>query len=197
MSHALRCSPKKRQLNHDETNNQKPSKQTPQLPPSKRPKQAPPNEGSVHRLRNTKNGSKNREHLLPIHRRRLRGNHRRTDKKFSATYENIYTFCLSDSVASNDDSLSCNWLVAMSDKASGNVRVGCGQYHWHFDNEANGLADALIITIEQMLVLTPESADQVLGWVSKLPYPWCESATMFQTMPPLDALTPIKEQMIS
>lgn len=118
-------------------------------------------------------------------------------KKFSATYENIYTFCLSDSVASNDDNLSCNWLVAMSDKANGNVRVGCGEYHWHFDNEANGLADALIITIEQMLVLTPESADQVLGWVSKLPYPWCESATMFQTMPPLDALTPIKEQMTS
>jgi hypothetical protein len=55
----------------------------------------------------------------------------------------------------------------------------------------------LIITIEQMLVLTPESADQVLGWVSKLPYPWCESAAMFQTMPQLDVLTPIKEQMTS
>ncbi len=36
--------------------------------------------------------------------------------KFNDTYENIYTFCINDSIQDIRNSLTCNWLVGMSEK---------------------------------------------------------------------------------
>lgn len=116
-------------------------------------------------------------------------------RKFSQTYENVYTYCLFDSSKINKDELSCGWLVGMNEKEGGNVRVGCGRYNWHFDNEINTLADHLIITIEQMVVLAPEFSGQIMDWLNKLPYPWCDSVSMLQTMPDLESLNSVREQI--
>ncbi len=53
-------------------------------------------------------------------------------KKFNETYENIYTFCLSDSIQQN---IECRWLVGMTTKESGELRIGHGTYAWEFDKE--------------------------------------------------------------
>ena len=47
-------------------------------------------------------------------------------RHFNQTYENIYTFCLANSPDGEAKSFSCPWLVAMSDKQSRAIRVGCG-----------------------------------------------------------------------
>jgi len=75
-------------------------------------------------------------------------------RDFNLNYENVYTFCLSDSLKTSKNELSCCWLVGMNEKEGGRVRVGCGIYNWPFDAERDGLADHLAITIETMVVLT-------------------------------------------
>lgn len=114
---------------------------------------------------------------------------------FGRTYENVYTFCISDSFVGQSGAVSCRWLVAMTEKASGGehgcVRVGCGQYDWHFVHEPSLLADRLRITIDDMLVLDSGLAPDILNWVSELPYPWCATEAVLETMPGLDQLVPI------
>lgn len=116
-------------------------------------------------------------------------------RNFSHTYENVYTICLADSLISDKNELSCHWLVSMTEKDGGNVRVGCGRYNWHFDDKREVLADHLTITIEQMVELTPELTSQILDWVSKLPYPWCDSEIILQTMPSIESLRPVRAQL--
>lgn len=110
---------------------------------------------------------------------------------FGRTYENVYTFCLSDSFVSRTDSASCRWLVAMTEKVDGgrgSVRVGVGQYDWHFVDGPSLLADRLCIIIDDMLVLDAGFAPEILGWVSALPYPWCATETIVEAMPELGQL---------
>lgn len=111
---------------------------------------------------------------------------------FGRTYENVYTFCLSDSLISGENTASCNWLVVMTEKEAdpktGCVRVGFGRYDWQFVNKPTLLADELVITIEEMLVLEPDFAQDILNWVSGLAYPWCDTGDMIKAMPELDAL---------
>lgn len=118
---------------------------------------------------------------------------------FGRTYENVYTFCLSDSSSSEVDFASCNWLVAMTEKAdageTGKVRVGFGRYDWHFVHEPLLLADRLRITIEEMLVLEAGFAPDILNWVSGLPYPWCGAEDVLTSMPELEQLAPIHKLM--
>src|SRR5437762_1947864 len=48
-------------------------------------------------------------------------------RDFVNTYENIYTFCFADSPPKGKTgNYTCRWLVGMSEKTSGSVRVGCG-----------------------------------------------------------------------
>ena len=54
-------------------------------------------------------------------------------RDFSRNYENVHTFCLEDSVKVEGDRLSCDWLVVMSTKNGGDIRVGCGSYRWQFN----------------------------------------------------------------
>ncbi|MDE8604748.1 hypothetical protein M3I01_017955 [Marinomonas sp. RSW2] len=116
-------------------------------------------------------------------------------RKFGQTYENVYTFCVSDSLTSDKNALSCDWLVCMTEKDGGAVRVGNGSYDWVFNDEPVPLADHLTITIEQMVLLSPDYASQILDWVGVLPYPWCDVASLFQSMPPLAPLSPIRDRM--
>jgi hypothetical protein len=107
-------------------------------------------------------------------------------RQFNQTYENIYTFCLANPPHGEAKSFSCPWLVAMSDKQSHAVRVGCGRYDWSFTD--HGRARGLVITIGAMEVLPAEALEPVMSWVSALPYPWCPAATAAQAIPALTGL---------
>jgi hypothetical protein len=93
-------------------------------------------------------------------------------RRFNQTYENIYTLCIGAPPGADAESFSCGWLVAMSEKQGGAVRVGCGRYDWLFTNAEHKVC-SLAITITAMEVAPPEALASVMSWVSGLPYPWC------------------------
>lgn len=96
-------------------------------------------------------------------------------REFNAVYENIHSFYL-DRPTPEADSFACHWLVAMTEKASGNVRVGCGSYEWTFRSSPALLVHRLRITIEQMVVLTPGFTADVMRSLRELDYPWSSTA---------------------
>jgi hypothetical protein len=103
-------------------------------------------------------------------------------RRFNQTYENIYTFCIGQSPEGKTDVFSCAWLVVMSEKESGAVRVGCGRYDWLFspdDHRVRGLT----ITIDAMEILAPDSLADAMRWASALPYPWCTREQAVRTSP--------------
>jgi hypothetical protein len=52
-------------------------------------------------------------------------------RRFCVDYENIFTFCLSEPSVADSSRFQCHWLVGMSVKNTGQLRVGCGRYDWH------------------------------------------------------------------
>jgi hypothetical protein len=111
---------------------------------------------------------------------------------FADQYENVHTFCLS---RPNSDYLShfhCDWLVGMSAKQGGAIRVGCGTYNWHFGSGDDKRVRKLAIDIEVMCVLPSETSEPVMGWLAALPYPWCSSIQAHESIPAIEALRPIK-----
>jgi hypothetical protein len=53
-------------------------------------------------------------------------------RNFGHTYENVYSFYLArPQPGLHANTFSCDWLVGMSAKHDGGVRVGCG-HDWHF-----------------------------------------------------------------
>lgn len=109
---------------------------------------------------------------------------------FAQNFENVYTFCLTNAPAAQTQVFRCDWLVAMTEKDSGQVRVGCGRYDWQLQSDGERI-ESLVITIDQMQKLPAEQADTVLGWVAKLPYPWCSSARLRRDAPALAAIKPV------
>lgn len=105
-------------------------------------------------------------------------------RRFNQTYENVYTLCIGAAPAANVQTFSCDWLVAMSEKQSGAVRIGCGRYDWSFSHSEHRVR-ALTITIEAMEILSREALEPVMKWVSALPYPWCPQETAIGTPPSL------------
>lgn len=93
-------------------------------------------------------------------------------RRFNQTYENIYTLCIGAPPLDAVESFTCGWLVAMSEKQTGNVRVGCGSYGWSFVLPGYQVR-ALTITVAAMETLPGEMLAPVMGWISSLPYPWC------------------------
>src|SRR5690606_28709303 len=87
-------------------------------------------------------------------------------------YENVFTFYLGhpgpDAVLSD---YTCDWLVGMTEKATGRLRIGCGSYDWEFQ-AAPHMARKLNITIETMLTLPADTESAVFSWLTALPYPW-------------------------
>ncbi len=116
-------------------------------------------------------------------------------RDFGQAYENVYTFCLARKPRDTGANFRCRWLVGMSEKASGNVRVGCGRYDWAFQTEPPGLVEKLTITIDIMEMLSPDHLDPVMAWLSELPYPWCEARTALKTGPKSLALEAIFEYL--
>jgi hypothetical protein len=67
-------------------------------------------------------------------------------RKFAQIYENVYSFYLGQPQSGAClEEFSCDWVVGMSAKEGGSVRVGCGRYDWRFLSEEPYLADRLVI----------------------------------------------------
>lgn len=116
-------------------------------------------------------------------------------RRFGQTYDNVYTFCLTDSRPAHDATrYQCDWLVGMSNKLDGNVRVGCGSYVWAFTPQEQGRrVQALDIVIEAMEVLPPDTTQPVFdGWIGQLPYPWSTALQACERMPALTQLEPVR-----
>jgi len=102
-------------------------------------------------------------------------------RRFNADNENIFTFCLSEPAEADRLRFQCHWLVGMSVKATGQLRVGCGTYDWHFDDE--GKVAKLVINIEVMKILSGEGLGEMMRWLSSLPYPWCGQRQALRSIP--------------
>jgi hypothetical protein len=111
-------------------------------------------------------------------------------RSFGQKYENVYSFYL-QRPPRDAASFSCDWLVGMSEKATGEARVGCGRYDWVFDEGGTGLAKHLGITIDTMQVLAPHQLRPVMDWLGSLPYPWTSAEAAAADAPAIDALGPV------
>jgi hypothetical protein len=104
-------------------------------------------------------------------------------RRFAQSFENVLTFCLGDPPKEDAESFSCNWMVGMSEKESGVLRVGCGRYDWLFQTGASFLVRELTITIECMQILPPRTLGAIMEWLSGLPYPWCPAQAAAASAP--------------
>jgi hypothetical protein len=101
--------------------------------------------------------------------------------RFNQSYENIYTLCLAKPPETGTPAFTCEWLVAMSEKQGGSVRIGCGRYDWTF--AADGRVCSLVIAIELMETMRAEALPSVMRWASNLPYPWCSHEAVTASAP--------------
>ena len=104
-------------------------------------------------------------------------------RRFGLTYENVYTFCLSSQPSDDSHTFSCDWLVAMSEKEGGAVRVGSGRYDWFFAPGGRRLVEKLVITIDVMQKLNRDCLRPVMDWVTAIPYPWCPADVAVRRAP--------------
>jgi hypothetical protein len=111
---------------------------------------------------------------------------------FGDQYENVRTFCLSRPEADDLPHFRCDWLVGMSARQGGAVRVGCGHYSWHFASDGDGRVTKLAIDIEVMCVLPVADSAPIMQWLAAVPYPWCSSIQARERIPDIDALRPIE-----
>jgi len=111
---------------------------------------------------------------------------------FGDQYENVRTFCLSRPNSEHLPHFRCDWLLGMSARQGGAVRVGCGHYGWRFGSDADGRVKKLAIDIEVMCVLPAEESEPIMQWLAALPYPWCSNIQALENIPAIDALRPIE-----
>ncbi|SQF93575.1 Uncharacterised protein [Paucimonas lemoignei] len=112
-------------------------------------------------------------------------------RRFGQTYENVYTLCLGEKPSDDAIAHHCKWLVGMSDKATGELRFGCGHYDWQFDT---GLATQLSITIEHMLVRPEAELLTVMDWLQQVSYPWC-SDQQLALAPSLTSIQTVRDYL--
>ncbi len=115
-------------------------------------------------------------------------------RRFATTYENVYTFCLSAPPNAGSRAFSCDWLVAMSEKEGGAVRVGSGRYDWAFA-AAIGLVERLAITIDVMQRLDRSRLRPIMDWVTALPYPWCPADVAAKGAPDMTELSEVMRRL--
>ena len=113
-------------------------------------------------------------------------------RHFGCTYENVYTFCLAAPPEADRTDFVCRWLVGMSEKESGALRIGSGRYSWFL---AKHRVTALTIEIESMERLVAPSLDPVMAWLSSLPSPWCPPDIALRTAPPIAELAAALETL--
>ena len=107
-------------------------------------------------------------------------------RKFGQTYENVYTFCLSEPPDQLCSKFTCPWLVGMSLKQDSSVRVGTGRYDWSFESDR---VKSLKISIAEMVVLPPSTLAPVMRWLLSLKYPWCPVPIALQVAPDFSGLS--------
>jgi hypothetical protein len=112
-------------------------------------------------------------------------------RRFGNDYENVYTFCLSRPSDVNRRHFACHWLVGMSAKSGGQVRVGCGRYDWYFSSDYTCLVERLVIAIDVMKILPASELGASMGWLSNLPYPWCTPDDVARNMPETEGFAAI------
>ena len=115
-------------------------------------------------------------------------------RRFGQAYENVYSFYL-QRPPTDARTFSCDWLVAMSEKESKGVRVGCGRYEWVFDAAQAGQASHLTITIHAMQVLPPGELSPVMAWVRALDYPWCTVDAATRSAPENEHVASVLRQL--
>jgi hypothetical protein len=118
-------------------------------------------------------------------------------RRFNQTYENIYTFYLDRPAAGPGKTadwppvFACDWLVGMSEKDGGAVRVGCGRYEWVFRQQPPCRAERLAITIEAMQTLPARRLPEILAWLLALDYPWSSAEAVCRSAPKIELLAPV------
>jgi hypothetical protein len=115
-------------------------------------------------------------------------------RDFDRTYENVYTFYLDkpdNSLARN--AFCCDWMVVMSEKATGRVRAGCGRYDWEFRHRDRWLVRRLRITIAAMQSLPADKLPALLGWIHGIGYPWTNKELVLAHMPEESDLAPLRD----
>lgn len=113
-------------------------------------------------------------------------------RRFGHDYENIYTFCLSYPSEANRRHFPCHWLVGMSARSDGQIRVGCGRYDWYFRSNRECHVERLVISIDVMQILPVSETAASMTWLSGLPYPWCAPDEAVRTLPPMDGFAEIE-----
>jgi hypothetical protein len=116
-------------------------------------------------------------------------------RRFSNDFENVYTFCLARPTKANRHHFPCHWLVGMSAKNNGPVRIGSGRYDWYFTTDAKCLVKKLVITIDVMQVFPAQELDNIMGWITGLPYPWCTRKEILLRMPRLEGMTNVRDYL--
>jgi hypothetical protein len=112
-------------------------------------------------------------------------------RRFGLEYENVYTFCLSRP-SETDRQFSCQWLVGMSAKSNGQIRIGCGRYDWYFESKPPCRAERLVITIDVMKIFPAAELVASMNWLSGLSYPWCTAEEAVRNLPSIEGLGEIE-----
>jgi hypothetical protein len=116
-------------------------------------------------------------------------------RRFAQTFENVHTFCLASPPRNDAVNFSCAWLVGMSEKDGGAVRVGCGRYDWLFHRQSPHLVEHLTITIDLMESIAPSCLEPLMSWLSQLSYPWCTAQAALREALTLEELQPIRKYL--
>jgi hypothetical protein len=113
-------------------------------------------------------------------------------RRFGADYENVYTFCLSQPSDANRRHFPCHWLVGMSAKSGGQIRIGCGRYDWYFAPGAECRVEKLVIAIDVMKIFPATDLAASMNWLTSLPYPWCTPEEAVKAVPAIDGFAEIE-----
>ena len=116
-------------------------------------------------------------------------------RRFAIDMENVYTFCLERPTEANRHHFPCHWLVGMSARNNGPIRVGSGRYDWYFTPDARCLVRKLIITIDAMQIFPSSSIDTIMGWLTELSYPWCTAEEAMENIPKIDGMAVIERYL--
>jgi hypothetical protein len=113
-------------------------------------------------------------------------------RRFGVDYENIYTFCLSQPSEANRRHFPCHWLVGMSARNGGQIRIGCGRYDWYFGPDAVCRVEKLVIAIDLMKIFPASDLAASMNWLTGLPYPWCSPDKAVSALPAIEGLAEIE-----
>ena len=113
-------------------------------------------------------------------------------RRFALDFENVYTFCLSQPSLANRRHFPCHWLVGMSARNNGQVRIGCGRYDWYFAPDQECRVERLVVAIDVMKMLPADKLAASMNWLSSLPYPWCSADAALKDVPAIEELAEIE-----